>query len=206
MFDCAANSRPCRLAKYRRLRLKSEWMWRIDTSQAPRDHPDLPGTIQDIQDKLANPEFVRSISVHESAHAFYWGLEGRATIHDYTVRLLGDDLGHCSVEYAATILVDPTERKQCSGLGLAKAHVAGSAACEVLTPGYEPGDSKDFENFKTDILAYTKASLADLEDAWQTARTEIKAELQVPNSPIRIEINRLADIFERRYRLVSQIR
>jgi len=177
-------------------------MWRVDTSGAPRDHPDLAGTIQDVQDRLNDPGFVKALCVHESAHAVYWGFIGQETVPDYVIRLARD-----GIEYAAVNLVDPEQPKGWTAIDLAKAHAAGSVAAGVIAPGYEVGDLKDRDNFKADILfAKPDAPISDIEMVWNMACDALRTELQDPDSAIRLDIKARAIDFERNFRLVSEIR
>jgi hypothetical protein len=180
-------------------------VWKVDVSECPPNHPDLAGTLQDIQDKLSDPQFVKAICIHEAAHAVYWAQLGRDTTPDYTVRVRRHPDAGCVIEYAAVVLVNPAEQREWTALGVAKAHAAGGAVTEILVPGYDRGDSEDFNCFQKDILAVTLATLDDLEKVWETARQEIIAELQNPASDIQVNIDMRAIEFERGFRLVSEI-
>lgn len=181
-------------------------MWLVDTSEAPKDHPDLAGTVEDIQRKLCNPRFVKAIAIHEVAHSVYWGFLERETKPDYAIRIRLNSSGVCCVEYAAMILVNPTEPKSFTGLELAKAHVAGTAATQILVPGCDPGDTQDLDNLQKDLLAVTEASLNEIRLLWELARSDVQADILAPNSQVRADIERQAVAFERTFRHVSQVR
>jgi hypothetical protein len=98
-------------------------MWKVNLSAIPSDllsHTHLLERCDEIQNNLSDPSYVRSICIHECAHAVYWKHAHRKTKPDYNIRVyLDPDLGFV-IEYAATVLVNLEERLENNVLDLAK--------------------------------------------------------------------------------------
>lgn len=183
-------------------------MWRVDVSEAPQDHPDLDATLQDIQSNLSDPKFVRSICIHEAAHAVYWRKLGIMTMPDYKIRVrLVPSPSRCVIEYAAVVPLNPDylNGKEVRLLDIARAHAAGKVAVEVLCPGYGSGYAGDFDNFNKDVSSAILSQQVDLTREWQIAEGSIKSEIEMPGSVVRKQIEDFAISFERGFRNISEL-
>jgi hypothetical protein len=177
--------------------------WRIDISGAPRNHPDLIGTLQDIQGNLSDPAFVKSLCVHEAAHKVYWQKIGVPTVPDYNVAILHDEAHDvCLIVYASVVLAGRFCQEGTGVQDVAKAHAAGRAATEILAPGYEAGDVADFENLKCDMAAQNVPPPFD--EIWSGALCAVKDDIRALNSPVRREIEAAAADFEIGFRRASE--
>jgi hypothetical protein len=178
-------------------------LWHVDVSQAPKDHPDLTGTVDDIRRKLADPNFIRAACVHECAHALYWNRIGVTTRPDYQVRVsMGSDGKTCTVHWASQILDTSAIDGSATGLDVGKAHAAGIVAAEIIFDSrYDRGDFEDRAAFDRDMrLQPGTWPQARLDASWQESCEEFRKDLAAPGSDIQAQIERQAILFEREYR------
>jgi hypothetical protein len=102
-------------------------MWRIDTSGA-RGYAGLDRALCVMQRTLSDPQFVKALCVHETAHEVYWRKLGYTTTPDYNITFEYDKILDRELPVYASILHTGQPLPQTSLLDIAKAHACGAVA------------------------------------------------------------------------------
>jgi hypothetical protein len=130
---------------------------KIDTSDVPQKmlaDPLFLFCLADVRAKLADPNEVKAICIHEAAHLLYMTKAGMRDPEFSGPKIVYNPQTGRFDRYGATVRCPNRDEKHISTLTvidwvfqLAKAHAAGGVAIRLLANYTGSGDSEDRENF-----------------------------------------------------------
>jgi hypothetical protein len=165
---------------------------RIDISQIPEEmlaDPLFLFCLADVEAKLADPNEIKAICIHEAAHLFYMTKAGMRDPEFAGPRIVFNVETGGYDRYGASVRCPNRDEASLSTMTvgewlfrLAKAHAAGGIAARILAGRSETdcGDSGDRENFRIayDKLRALHPDLTSLDELWAEAKRILELELQ----------------------------